>query len=78
MKVNLDWAVRQIATSPLFDEGWYRENYRIPQHEDAAEHYLMKGYKKAGIHQSFFLRRNIVCKIQMCAGVGQTRFCILK
>ena len=43
MKVNLDWAVRQIATSPLFDEGWYRETYRIPQHEDAAEHYLMKG-----------------------------------
>ena len=28
MKVNLDWSVRQIATSPLFDEGWYRENYR--------------------------------------------------
>ena len=46
MKVNLDWAVRQIATSPLFDEGWYRETYRIPQDEDAAEHYLMEGYKK--------------------------------
>ena len=54
MKVNLDWSVRQIATSPLFDEGWYRENYRIPQHEDAAEHYLMEGYKKGWNPSKFF------------------------
>lgn len=54
MKVNLDWAVRQIATSPLFDEGWYRETYRIPQHEDAAEHYLMEGYKKGWNPSKFF------------------------
>ena len=78
MKVNLDWAVRQIATSPLFDEGWYLETYRIPQHEDAAEHYLMKGYKKGWNPSKFFLQRNITCKIQMCAGGGQIRFCILK
>lgn len=54
MQISLEMAVPIIERSILFDEHWYRKTYRLDTQTNAAEHYLMEGYKKGWNPSKYF------------------------
>ena len=54
MQISLEMAVPIIERSILFDEHWYRKMYRLDTQTNAAEHYLMEGYKKGWNPSKYF------------------------
>ena len=54
MEITMELGTFLIASSPLFDEGWYRRTYRIAPEINAAQHYLTEGYKHGWNPSPFF------------------------
>ena len=54
MEISLEYALRIVENSLLFDEAWYRETYRIDAKIDAAAHYLTEGCAKGWNPSPYF------------------------